>query len=66
MRTEYAYALLHEKDKSKAEKLRQQFEKMAKKYPYPNDINGESEFMECCRLLAEKEKTEGKSLPFGE
>ena len=55
LRTEYAYALLHEKDKSKAEKLRQQFEKMAKKYPYPNEINGEREFMECCRLLAEKE-----------
>ena len=66
MRTEYAYALLHEKDKSKAEKLRQQFEKMAKKYPYPNEINGEREFMEHCRILSEKEKTEDKSLPSGE
>ena len=46
LRAEYVYALLGEKDEKKAEKLRIQFEKMAKKYPYPGDIQSERELME--------------------
>ncbi|MBE6933077.1 MAG: M50 family metallopeptidase [Ruminococcaceae bacterium] len=46
LRTEYVYALLHEKDRIKASKLKAQFEKLAKKYPYPSDIQSERELME--------------------
>ena len=46
LRTEYAYALLEEKDGEKAGKIREEFEKMAEKYPYPCDIEAERELME--------------------
>ena len=46
IRTQYAYALLAEKDREKAEKALNSFEKVAKTYPYPNDINAERELME--------------------
>lgn len=46
VRTEYAYALLQEKDMKKAEKLQGEFEKLAKNYPYPSDIQSERELME--------------------
>ncbi len=46
LRTEYAYALLFEKDTVKAEKIKAQFEKIAKKYPYPGDVQSERELME--------------------
>jgi hypothetical protein len=49
-RTEYAYALLAEKDLAKAEKIKKQFEASAKNYPYPQDIQSERELME----IAEK------------
>ncbi len=51
-RTEYAYALLCEKDPAKAEEVRKQFEKTARTYPYPCEIQGERELME---LAAKKE-----------
>ena len=50
LRTEYVYALLCENDTAKAEKIRKQFENIAKTYPYPNDIQAERELME----IAEK------------
>lgn len=50
IRTDYAYALLCEKDTAKAEKIKAQFEKCAKTYPYPGDVQAEREFME----MAEK------------
>ncbi|MBO5036624.1 MAG: hypothetical protein J6D42_06055 [Clostridia bacterium] len=50
LRTEYVYALLCENDAAKAEKIRKQFENIAKTYPYPNDIQAERELME----IAEK------------
>ena len=53
LRTEYAYALLGEKDAQKAEKIQMQFEKMAKKYPYPGDVQSERELME---LAAQRAK----------
>lgn len=48
IRSEYAYALLVEKDEEKAEKLLTHFEKVAKTYPYAQDIESEKELMERC------------------
>ena len=53
LRTEYAYALLGEKDIDKAQKIKEQFEKCAKTYPYPSDIESEHELME---IAEEKSK----------
>ena len=50
LRTRYAYALLCEEDAGKAAKIRAKFEKAAKKYPYPCELEQEYEFMR----LAEK------------
>lgn len=52
IRSEYAYALLAEKDEKKAEELLNRFEKVAKTYPYPREIEGERELL---ALVAEKE-----------
>ena len=46
IRTEYAYSLLVEKDQGKAAKAMEAFEKVAKTYPYPNDINSERELIQ--------------------
>lgn len=46
IRTEYAYAVLAEKDQGKAAKALEAFEKVAKTYPYPNDINSERELIQ--------------------
>ena len=45
IRSEYAYALLVNKDEKKAEELLKRFDKIAKTYPYPNDIISEREVM---------------------
>ena len=45
IRSEYAYALLAEKDEKKAEELLVLFEKVAKTYPYPREIEGERELI---------------------
>lgn len=45
VRTEYAYALLAEKDKTKASSILTLFEKIAKTYPYPSDIQSERELI---------------------
>ena len=45
IRSEYAYALLAEKDDKKAEQLLVLFEKVAKTYPYPREIEGERELI---------------------
>ncbi len=52
IRSEYAYTLLAEKDEKKAEELLAHFEKVAKTYPYPREIEGERELI---ALLAENE-----------
>ena len=49
IRTEYAYALLAEKDEKKAVSFKEQFDKMAKTYPYPNDIMSERELIDLVR-----------------
>lgn len=46
LRTEYAYYLLDAKDMEKAAQIKEKFEKMAKTYPYPSDIQSERELME--------------------
>lgn len=54
IRTEYAYALLGERDKTKADASRALFEKCAKTYPYPNDIVSERELMALAESKVEK------------
>lgn len=46
IRTEYAYAVLAEKDRAKAAKSMEAFEKVSRTYPYPNDINSERELIQ--------------------
>lgn len=46
VRTEYAYALLALKDPEKANTAHALFEKTAKAYPYPGDIQSERELMQ--------------------
>ncbi|GKX29257.1 hypothetical protein SH1V18_17370 [Vallitalea longa] len=46
LRTEYSYALLSEKDLVKAEGIKVKFEKCAKTYPYPSEIQAERELMD--------------------
>ena len=52
LRTEYAIAVIRDKNNKKAEKIKQNFEKIAKTYPYPQDAETEKSFMkyaaECC------------------
>ncbi|QTE73904.1 hypothetical protein JS518_13570 [Clostridiales bacterium FE2010] len=52
LRTEYAYALLAEKDPEKAQKVMEMFEKTARTYPNPNEIEIERELMETARKAA--------------
>jgi len=52
LRTEYAYARLALRESAQAERIRAQFEKRAKHYPYPSDIQSERELIE----LAEKKE----------
>ncbi len=46
IRTEYVYALLANRDEAKASEAMERFEKCAKKYPYPGDIQSERELMQ--------------------
>lgn len=46
LRTEYAIAILMEKDTSKAENILTQFEKQTKHYPCPQDAQSERELLE--------------------
>lgn len=52
LRTEYAYALLCEKDVKKAEIIKANFDKIAKTYPYEPDITSEIELMEIAKSKA--------------
>lgn len=56
LRTEYAYALLLENNITKAEKIKQQFEKCAVSYPYKSDIESERELIniadECYKTIS--------------
>ena len=52
IRTEYALALLHNRDEEAAKKIKARFEKNARTYPYPADIASERELMEIAALKA--------------
>ena len=54
MRTEFAIALLHEKDEKKAQEIKKRFEKTAKSYPYASDIESERELIEIAESIAAK------------
>lgn len=45
LRTQYALAVLEEKNASKAETIKGDFDKNAKSYPYPHEIESERELM---------------------
>ena len=53
LRTEYAYALLGEKDPEKAKTVLERFEKAAKDYPYPSEIRAERELIDLAACMAQ-------------
>lgn len=53
-RTEYVYALLKEKNEEKAAKALENFEKCAKRYPYPSEAQADRELMELARIKGEE------------
>ena len=55
LRTQYVLALLFEKDTAKAETIKGEFEKVAKTYPYSQDIESERDLMEIAERKLQKE-----------
>ncbi len=56
-RTEYAIALIRDKNAKKAENIKQKFEKTMKTYPYPQDAEQETRYMEYAKnVFAEESK----------
>ncbi len=53
IRTEYAYALLAEKDPVKARSVREAFDKYMQKYPYPSEAKAERELMEKAKEMVQ-------------
>ena len=49
LRTEYTLALFFENDTEKAKKIRSEFEKVAKTYPYSQDIESERDLMDIAK-----------------
>ena len=64
VRTEYVYALLAEKDCSKADTILALFEKISKTYPYPSDIQSERELIEIAGGISEGEKQKVVSVSY--
>lgn len=60
LRTQYAIALLYENDKAKAETIKAQFEKRAKTYPYPHEINSERDLMKLAENKFNQPKEENE------
>ncbi len=56
IRTDYVYTLLYEKDEEKAQKILEQFDRVAQTYPYPSDIESERELLV---LAAESRSADG-------
>ena len=54
LRTEYALALLTDKDPAKAEKILKEFDRYAAKYPYPSEIAAERELLQLAEKRAEE------------
>lgn len=53
LRTDYAYMLLVEKNKEKAEKIMQVFEKVARTYPYACEMESERELMNIAKQVSD-------------
>ena len=53
LRTQYACALITDRDPQKAAQLKKQFEKAAKKYPYPCELEQEYEFLQLAEQKAQ-------------
>lgn len=53
LRTQYAIALIRDKNAEQAEKIKQKFVKCAKSYPYPQDIKSETAFMKHAKSLSD-------------
>ena len=66
IRTEYAYALLALKDTAKANAARDLFEKVAKTYPYPSDVQSERKLMEIADSVAKSAVQENVAAPCNE
>ena len=56
LRTQYTYALLHDRDEKKASIIRNKFEKMMKTYPYSGDGQSEKELLEIAAQTWERRK----------
>jgi len=56
VRTEYVYALLAEANAAKASGILRRFEKIARTYPYPSDVQSERELMEIADHAAQKDR----------
>ena len=54
LRTEYALALLADKDPAKAEKILKEFDRYAARYPYPSEIAAEREYLQMAQKRAEE------------
>lgn len=63
LRTEYTHALLGEKNAEKAASLMLEFEKCARTYPYPVDIESERELISIADLAAKRQEATGAIAP---
>jgi hypothetical protein len=54
LRTQYALALLFENDPVKAEVTRNEFEKAAKTYPYPHEIDSERDLIRIAETVNQR------------
>lgn len=54
LRTQYALALIYEKNAKKADKIKLQFNKIVSTYPYPVEIEAEEKNMELAANIAKK------------
>ncbi len=55
LRTRYAYALLGKGDRNEARQIRERFEKCARSFPYPSEVEAERELIQIAdRVLSEK------------
>lgn len=62
LRTQYATALLKDNDAKKAEEILKRFDRIAKKYPYPCDIESERELILAAKQKSLQNQTDAASL----
>ena len=56
LRTEYALALLADKDPAKAEKILKEFDRYAARYPYPSEIAAERKYLQMAEKRSKEEE----------